>query len=170
MKVAELRDWCGACSLGEKGNKDALIGRLKEARSDGLRSPGGRSGGPTTPQKQTVSKAQSQAEQRRKQIEKLFQKYSSGAKEIGMEGFLSLGLDLAGGSEEMSSTPEHTFFLFVTSLPDYCATSVCALRALRVPLCAKSSGFGESSAFGRRDSGPDNRCACVGDIPKGRTA
>ena len=80
-----------------------------------------------------------------------------------MEGFLSLGLDLAGGSEEMSSTPEHTFFLFVTSLPDYCATSVCALRALRVPLCAKSSGFGESSAFGRRDSGPDNRCACVGD-------
>mmetsp|Transcript_55556 Transcript_55556/g.131926 ORF Transcript_55556/g.131926 Transcript_55556/m.131926 type:complete len:316 (+) Transcript_55556:215-1162(+) len=124
MKVVDLKEWCGACAVGVSGTKDILIGRLNGVRAPvaakGHLSSSGTVQRPPShgsPQKKTPSKVQSHADLKRKAINDLCEKYCAETEtpNIEMGGFLRFGLDLAGGSEEKSGTPQHTFFLFVIS-------------------------------------------------------
>jgi hypothetical protein len=119
MKVNDLREWCGACAVGVSGTKDILIGRLNTVRVEPapakahVQGSAQRAPNHVSPQKKTPSKAQSHADQKKKQVKDLCEKYCTTDGHIEMDGFLRFGLDLAGGSEEKSVTPQHTFFLFV---------------------------------------------------------
>mmetsp|Transcript_32757 Transcript_32757/g.80388 ORF Transcript_32757/g.80388 Transcript_32757/m.80388 type:complete len:316 (+) Transcript_32757:85-1032(+) len=125
LKVTELKDLCARTGVPKRGNKSEIVEALDAARPPPTqsapasrqplhgetdkrapRSPGAHRSAVPTPQ-HPAKKSSASA---------LFAQYSeSDGQRIGMEGFMRLGLELAGGDADRSVTPEHTALLLFLS-------------------------------------------------------
>lgn len=118
LKVPELRTLCEAHNLDKAGNKDVLVQRLDALRRGA--SEGGAAGKASPVAAASTTAARSGAVTpvvtAKQRADEFFQKYADECQtKIGLEGFMRLTVDLAGGDDEKAQMPETTIMILILS-------------------------------------------------------
>jgi hypothetical protein len=122
LKVAELKELCSEHALRKSGNKADLITLLDMSRGavNATAKQGTQQLIKPVMEVKTSPSAQRSAvptptQQKKTPAAALFEKYATteNPREMDLSGFVQFGMDLAGGDEAKSVSPEHTALLFV---------------------------------------------------------